>query len=488
MTDGNGDHPATVSPAKLRDRLVAHVSGTSQVRDARILAALREVPRHLFLPEVPAELAYRDDAIVTRRGPDGQPTSSSSQPMIMAIMLDQLGLAPGQRVLEIGAGTGYNAALMKYIVGPTGSVITVDLDSDVARQAAAHLAAAGYPDVTVLTADGAEGYPAGAPYDRIIATVGVSDLAPAWLAQLGPAGRIVVPLDLGGSQRSVAFERADAGLGAGTPGVWVSRSVVPCGFMRMRGSLAGPEQTRITGEHRELALTLPDARPVDLTALARALDGPVTELTTRVLAGPGQLFDGLGLWLALHEPRWGVLSETGEPRAAALARAPARIQDQRVTAGIFEADSLAVLARPADDRPPRPADKPGHGRRGARAPIPPFELSVLGYGPDAATLAAELAARLETWDAAGRPGTGNIRILAYPRAAGPGLAGPDPGSLAPDEAVISRPHTTFVVFPLDLSYPWSPWTPPPISSKSSRSTMPGPISSLPTSGRCPATA
>jgi protein-L-isoaspartate(D-aspartate) O-methyltransferase len=434
--------------ARLRDRMVAQVTaGTWPVSDA-VTEAMRVVPRHLFLPGVQAELAYRDDAIVTRRGPDGQPTSSSSQPTIMAIMLDQLGLAPGQRVLEIGAGTGYNAALMKYIVGPTGSVATVDLDEDVAREAAAHLAAAGYPDVTVVAGDGAEGYPADAPYDRIIATVGVSDLAPAWLAQLGPAGRIVVPLDLRGSQRSVAFERASAGTGTGAPGGWASRSVVPCGFMRMRGSLAGPERTRVTGKHRELALTLPDSRPVDLATLARALDGPAAERATRVLAGPAQLFDGLGLWLALHEPRWGVLSETGKPRAAALARAPARIQDQLVTAGIFEADSFAVLARPVGYQPPEPpADRPGGGRRGARAPVPPFELSVLGYGPDGTALAAQLAARVETWDAAGRPGTGNFRVVAYPRGAGPGPAGPDPEPVGAEEAVISRPHTTFVVSP-----------------------------------------
>ena len=200
--------------ARLRDRMVADVTAAHRTVSVPVTEALRVVPRHLFLPGIPAEAAYRDDAIVTRRGPDGQPTSSSSQPTIMAIMLDQLGLEPGQRVLEIGAGTGYNAALMKYLVGPSGSVITVDLDQDVAREAAAHLAAAGYPEVTVVAGDGAEGHPAGAPYDRVIATVGVSDLAPAWLGQLGPGGRIVVPLDLRGSQRSIAFERAD-----GTPEV-----------------------------------------------------------------------------------------------------------------------------------------------------------------------------------------------------------------------------------------------------------------------------
>jgi protein-L-isoaspartate(D-aspartate) O-methyltransferase len=436
--------------ARMRDRMVTQVTTSGQPVSDAVTEAMRVVPRHLFLPEVPAELAYRDDAIVTRRGPDGQPTSSSSQPMIMAIMLDQLGLAPGQRVLEIGAGTGYNAALMKYLVGPTGTVVTVDLDDEVAAEAAAHLAAAGYPDVTVVTADGAEGYPPGAPYDRIIATVGVSDLAPAWLAQLAPGGRIVVPLDLRGSQRSVAFEQDPA-----APEVWRSRSVVPCGFMRMRGALAGPERTRVTGDYPELALTLPDGRPVDVTALARALDAPAAEYATGVLAGPAQLFDGLGLWLALHEPRMGVLSEAGQPRAAALARAPARLRDQHVTAGIFDAGSFAVLARPASDQADQ-AGRPGGGRRRAEQG-PAFELTVLGYGPDGDVLAAQLAALLETWDAAGRPGTRNYRILAYPRPPGYS-AGPDPGLEEPavtagpeaaDEAAISRPHTTFVVAPAD---------------------------------------
>ena len=119
----------------LRERLVAEVLQTSGIGDERIAAALRDVPRHLFLPHLPPEDAYLDDAIVTKRDADGQPISSSSQPAIMAIMLDQLILAPGQRVLEIGAGTGYNAALMRHIVGPQGTVVSVDFDADVADRA-----------------------------------------------------------------------------------------------------------------------------------------------------------------------------------------------------------------------------------------------------------------------------------------------------------------------------------------------------------------
>ena len=223
---------ASADLGKLRSRMVSQVAASGRPVSDAVARAMRAVPRHLFLPGTDPELAYRNEPIVTRRSADGQPTSSSSQPTIMAYMLDQLDVAPGQRVLEIGAGTGYNAALLAHLVGAAGTVVTVDLDEEVADQARAHLAAAGYPDVTVLAADGAAGYPPGAPYDRIIATVGVSDLAPAWREQLGPGGRIVVPLDLRGSQRSVAFEWD------GTS--WQSRSVIPCGFMRMRGTLAGP--------------------------------------------------------------------------------------------------------------------------------------------------------------------------------------------------------------------------------------------------------
>ena len=265
------------SLAELRERLVTEVLATSGIRDERIAAALRDVPRHLFLPHLPPEETYLDDAIVTKRDAEGQPISSSSQPAIMAIMLDQLDLAPGQRVLEIGAGTGYNAALIRHIVGPSGAVVSVDIEANLVDRAREHLASAGCPDVAVVAADGAEGYPPGAPYDRVIATVGVSDLAPAWLHQTGPDARIVVPLDVRGSQLAVAFGRAMP-LPAGRAGHWVSRSIMPCGFMRMRGPLAGPERVVVLQPGLSLmlpdGLTLADGKEVDGAALAAFLDGP----------------------------------------------------------------------------------------------------------------------------------------------------------------------------------------------------------------------
>jgi protein-L-isoaspartate(D-aspartate) O-methyltransferase len=428
-------------PGFLRERMVSQVIAGRRPIAAAVTEALRAVPRHVFLPGLPPEEAYRDEAIVTKRDADGQPISSSSQPTIMAIMLDQLGLAPGQRVLEIGAGTGYNAALIKRIVGPDGTVVSVDLDEDLTGQARAHLAAAGYQDVTVVCGDGAEGYPARAPYDRIIATVRVSDLAPAWLSQLTPGGRIVVPLELHGAQRSVAFERAAAPERAGMferagaferAGVhWQSRSVVPCGFMRMRGTLAGPDMTRVTGG--ELAVTLPDDRSVDIAAVARALAGPPAECITQVIAGREHLFDGLGLWLAVHEPMWGLLTASGPP---GLARALVSVKDQQMTAGLFADDSFAVLARPEKSAPPFGPDGP---RPASGATPAGFPLSTLGYGPAGPELAARLAAQIRAWDAAGRPLSADMHISAYP------VAGPPP--VAPLGAVISRPHTTFVIYP-----------------------------------------
>src|SRR3712207_5192779 len=112
--------------ASLQRSLAEHMIRDGHITTAPVAEAFRAVPRHLFLPGVPPEAVYQDEAIVTNRL-EGVPVSSSSQPAIMAIMLERLDLRPGQRVLEIGAGTGYNAALIAEIVGPGGRVITVDL-------------------------------------------------------------------------------------------------------------------------------------------------------------------------------------------------------------------------------------------------------------------------------------------------------------------------------------------------------------------------
>jgi protein-L-isoaspartate(D-aspartate) O-methyltransferase len=422
VTDGT-------SLAERRERLVAEVLQTSGIRDERIAAALSDVPRHLFLPHLPPEDAYLDDAIVTKRDADGQPISSSSQPAIMAIMLDQLTLAPGQRVLEIGAGTGYNAALMRHIVGPSGTVVSVDIDADVADRAREHLASAGYPDVTVVAADGAEGYPPGAPYDRVIATVGVSDLAPAWLHQAAPGARIVVPLDVRGSQLAVAFGRSGSG------GHWVSRSIAPCGFMRMRGSLAGPERAVVLQPGLSVmlpdGLTLADGHEVDGAALAAFLAEPPAGFGTGVRASSVQVFWGLGLWLATRDRRSCSLTEE-RPAGngpGLLARAPLADTGLAATAGIVDSGGIAMLT--TDEIVPAAGPRPGQ-----------LVLDAAGFGPHGSELGAALAAHVQAWDAAGQPGAARLHVDAYPRSS---ADEPDP-STAGHALLIERAATRFAVY------------------------------------------
>ncbi|GIV84606.1 MAG: hypothetical protein KatS3mg052_1613 [Candidatus Roseilinea sp.] len=216
---------------RLRNAMVDRLVRDGYVRHAGVEAAFRATPRHRFVPRIPLRAAYADRAIVTKQA-KGRPLSSISQPAMIAVMLEQLALQPGQRVLEIGAGTGYTAALMAHIVGESGRVVTIDIDEDLVAGAQANLAADGAGRVQVICGDGADGWPDGAPYDRIILTVGATDIAPAWRAQLQPDGRLVLPLDFRntGAQFSIAFDAAGDHL--------IARSFEPCGFIRLRGALA----------------------------------------------------------------------------------------------------------------------------------------------------------------------------------------------------------------------------------------------------------
>ena len=218
----------------LHNRMVDQLLRQGFLRSPRLEEAFRAVPRHLFLPGVPLEVVYSGQAIPTHFGPEGLATSSSSEPAIMAEMIDQLQLQPGDRVLEIGTGTGYNAAILAYLAGPEGDVTTIDIDADVVEEARGNLERAGFPHVRTVLGDGWIGVPEAAPYDRIVVTVGVWDLSPYWVEQLRTGGVLVAPLWLGaGVQASIAFCKGEARLR--------SLSVVPCGFMRMRGPHAGPE-------------------------------------------------------------------------------------------------------------------------------------------------------------------------------------------------------------------------------------------------------
>jgi protein-L-isoaspartate(D-aspartate) O-methyltransferase len=149
----------TASPETLRAQMVDRIIAAGWARSDRVAEVMRTVPRHLFVPDATVDEAYDDRAVITKRAADGIALSCASEPVIVAIMLDQLNVNPGQRILEIGAGTGYNAALLADLTGPGGQVTTIDIDPEVTAQARHALDATGYPHVHVATRDGELGDP-----------------------------------------------------------------------------------------------------------------------------------------------------------------------------------------------------------------------------------------------------------------------------------------------------------------------------------------
>jgi len=196
------------------------------------------MPRERFLPEVAEReglgRVYEDRAIVTVKDERGIPSSSSSQPSMMASMLEQLDLRPGLRVLEIGAGTGYNAALLARIVGARGRVVSVELDPATARGARRALASV-KSKATVVRGDGREGWLRGAPFDRIIVTASAPDVPSAWHDQLAEGGLLELPLLLrraGQAQVIVTLRRHHEALR--------SEGLLYGGFMPLRDAPGAP--------------------------------------------------------------------------------------------------------------------------------------------------------------------------------------------------------------------------------------------------------
>jgi len=180
----------SASAADLRHRLVDELIRRGVITDDALADAFRAVERHSFVPSATLADAYSDRAIGISHDDAGHLVSSISQPTIVAMMLAEAKLVAGCRVLEVGTGAGYNAALAGQLVGPTGSVVTVEIDEALANAARARLPA----EITVAVADGYRGWPPGAPYDAIIVTAAVPRITDAWRAQLADGGRLVAPI------------------------------------------------------------------------------------------------------------------------------------------------------------------------------------------------------------------------------------------------------------------------------------------------------
>lgn len=359
--------------ARARRALLADLERGGRVRSPRVRAALEAVPRHLFLPGVDPAEAYADEAVPIKVT-DGITVSSVSQPSMVAIMLEQLDAGPGHRVLEIGAGAGWNAGLLAHVVAPGGSVTTIDIDEDLVAGARRNLDAAGVTGVRALTADGAAGHPPGAPYDRIELTVGTSGIRPEWVEQLAPGGRLLLPLTVRGSQLSVALTRTG-------PGELASTSVRSCAFVRLRGAGADPgTDTVLAGSRWTVQPACRDAAGFP----ARVLDDPGPDRPVGTAGSVSDLWDGLGLWCALAEP---AAFRLFGPETPGLAASLFPLAGGRAALGVAADEGCALLlADPA--------------------------ATVRGFGPDGRDAAERLAGLVEGWAAAGRPHAADLRIGA----------------------------------------------------------------------------
>jgi protein-L-isoaspartate(D-aspartate) O-methyltransferase len=367
-----------------------------------VAEVLRTVPRHVFVPELSLEDAYATDyAPPVKRAEDGLITSSMSAVRVQAMMLDQAGLEPGMRVLEIGSG-GYNAALISEMVGPDGDVTTTDIDPDVTDRARRYLHEAGYKDVRVVTGDAEYGVQEFAPYDRIIVTVRAWDLPPAWTAQLTDTGRLVTPMRLRGVNRTVGLDRVGNHL--------VSRPDHHLTvFVPMQGAGAH-EERGIAVQGDDIALYGAE-EPVDAAALRDALHGPRKEFW------PGIEFthpDRMHLWIAGHADRYAMLHVAED----VLEHGPAGpLARQPVPVVLADNGSVAVRTKRAS----------GDGR---------FEIGVYAYGPHGERAAQDYIDVLRAWD---QHDGSMARIEVWP-------SGTPDADLPTDRVrVLDKPHTRTVL-------------------------------------------
>ncbi len=194
------------------------------IRDDRVLQAMFEVPRHEFVPAACRCAAYDDRPAAIGEG------QTISQPYIVAAMTEAAQIEPGDKVLEIGTGSGYQAAVLAYL---GAEVITLERSAPLASSARERLARLGYTGIQVIAADGSEGYPAAAPYAAILVTAAAPKVAPALLQQLADGGRLVIPVGTLHQQTLVLFVKKGDRITA--------QDLDPCQFVPLIGKQGWPE-------------------------------------------------------------------------------------------------------------------------------------------------------------------------------------------------------------------------------------------------------
>ncbi len=383
----------------LRQKLVDYLKSQGYIRSSQIEAAFRAIPRHIFVPDTAIEQAYSDTYILVKEQ-NGVPVSSSSQPAVMAIMLEMLAIQPGQRILEIGTGTGYNAALLAHIVGNTGSIVTIDIDEDIVATARQHLDTLRFTQVQTICTDGGFGYPDAAPYDRIIVTASASDILPAWREQLKPGGRLVLPFKLTGltrhhwlfaDQTLLAFENLGNHLQC--------TDMHMGGFLPLRGAFAQQAESLI-----QLApngdLTMATFSSVDVNHTFDLLKGPYQDDPLNVCVTHLELL-GLRLWLAWRDKSYCELY--GSSDAIEHKRIPTLVQTPGLTLrtmGLYKDSTASLLIHEPEQDPFKNESNQT------------VTLAIRTFGAQQ-TLTQRLVEHIMVWEHAGRPFRWNPQGLTH---------------------------------------------------------------------------
>lgn len=343
--------------------MVKELRNLGAIESEPVAAAFAAVPRHLFADDEPLEKVYdADRALVIKRDQDGAALSSLSAAHIQAVMLEQAGIEPGMRVLEVGSG-GFNAALLAELVGERGTVVSVDIDTEIVERARTCLDAAGYGRVRVVLGDADDGVATYSPYDRIVVTAGAWDIPSAWREQLSEHGRIVVPLRMRGLTRSIAFDRDGEGL--------VSDSYRLCGFVPMQGAGAYTERLVRVGDG--IALRVDDQRQnFDTESLAAAMRTAPLELWS---GAAFDLPDELELFLAASTPEMVMLHGSQEVVDQGLLA----LSVTRGVPALINGGSFAYRTKRQN------------------AATGGFESGVVAHGPEARAVAERYAELLRRW-------------------------------------------------------------------------------------------
>ncbi|WP_431929930.1 methyltransferase, FxLD system [Nonomuraea jabiensis] len=364
-------HDTGLTIQRLRSAFADRLCQQGIVRTPAVEDALRAVPRHPFMPGVPLEQVYAimrphttGDSVVT--------SSIAAEPALAALLLEQAQVQPGMRVLEIGATTGYAAALLAHLVGEHGHVTTVNTDADVVRTAIAGLAETGSSTIRVVSSQAAVGYADGAPYDRLIIADATWDVPPAWLPQISPNGRLVMPLRLRGSMyRLIGFDR--------TNDHWTAQYCDTAAFMPPQDRIADdPLRLTALNETCTVTLHLHQDQQVDAVDLLGVLDRKRSEVWTgvRIPRDAGSI-ELLHLYLACA-------MEAGLSRMTATT-------DAITTATVTPPFEWGAMAVPGD------GDLAYITLRPTAASELMYDIGVIGHGRDGYSLATHVADAICLW-------------------------------------------------------------------------------------------